>query len=161
MPSIITEVTEYLLDQFQSSGGINATLKHLRAEDKTIPADVKHFSGQNVSPELLERSNSAVYPSMFVYCEKINNTLMEKFRSLSGTVRMVIEIRNSSDRLEAMESTQIYANLICNGLESLRGEWIRGVFYNGEFDATYSPVRSGGRNFLQSAKITFEVEISQ
>src|SRR4051794_12246336 len=59
---------------------------------------------QNVSGEMADRSQAMQYPAIYVYCEKIVNSLTEKFRSFSGTVQMAVEIRHSQDRLEGLQA---------------------------------------------------------
>src|SRR5579863_5698194 len=58
---------------------------------------------QNVAAELAERSGAVRYPVVLVYCEKIVNSMVEKFRTFSGALQMAIEVRQSSDRLEGLE----------------------------------------------------------
>lgn len=153
-------VTDLLAGRLQSSTGINASLAGLRRPGTHSPADIKLFTGRNVGSELMEKSNQALYPALLIYCEKLSNTLIEKFRLFSGIARMVVELRNSEDRLEALDSTLIYTDVICSALDSLRGEWTTGVSYGGGYEVVFSPVRLGGRHFLQSARISFDVNVS-
>jgi hypothetical protein len=34
------------------------------------------------------------------------------------------------------------------------------MFYAGGYDVEFGPVKRGGKNFLQSAKVSFEVDVS-
>ena len=161
MADIGRTVTTFLAEQLQSSTGINTALALLRKPASNTPADIRLFTLRNIAPELMEKSNQALYPNVLIYCEKLNNSLIEKFRIFSGVARLVVELRNSEDRLEALESTLVYADVICTVLDSLRGEWLTGIFYGGGYEVAYSPVRAGGKHFLQSAKISFEVNVSE
>ncbi len=116
---------------------------------------------QNIAFELEEKTAGAQYPSYHVYCEKISNTLREKFRAFSGTARMVAEVRVSQDRLEQIETILgLYVDAAIAVLNVNRGDWGGGMFYSGGYEIVFQPVKRGGKNFLQTAKVTFEVNVS-
>src|SRR5450755_3244866 len=118
--------------------------------------------GRNVSPEIAEKSTGAVYPIFLVYCDKVNNALREKFRTFSGTARMTVEVRASQDRLEMLEQRLgVYVDAVTAVLDANRGDWGLGMFYTGGYDIALAPVRHGGRNFLQIAKVSFDVQVSR
>jgi len=154
-------ITHYLAKQLQSVSGVNAVLGDRRQNSNSGPEDVRLITTQNIAPELMERANQALYPSILVYCEKLSNTLHEKFRTFAGTARLTVELRNSDDRLETLDSTLEYADVICDVLNGLRGEWTDGVFYAGGYEVNYSAVKTGGKHFVQVAKVTFEVSVSK
>ncbi len=125
-----------------------------------IPAD--HIAGQNVTSEIAERAASVKYPVIYVYCDKVVNQLREKFRTFSGKVHVVVEARVSQDQLEGLETAlQLYVDAITEVLDGNRGDWGQGMFYTGGYEVTFQPVRHGGRNLLQVAKVGFEVDISR
>jgi hypothetical protein len=98
---------------------------------------------------------------VYVYCEKLDNTLREKFRTFSGTVGMAVEIRVSHDRLERLaRDVQLYAAAAAEVLDSGRGDWGSGMFYAGGYEVAFGPVKRGGKNFLEAAKISFDVDVS-
>jgi len=35
------------------------------------------------------------------------------------------------------------------------------MFYSGQYQVTYGPVKQGGKNFTQVAKVTFEIGVSK
>jgi len=146
-----------------AQGGIPDTVDALSAQQELIlPAFLaQQIIPQNVAPELAERSASGKYPLVYVYCSKIVNQLREKFRKFSGTAQMMVEARVSLDRLEEMEShVQFYADAIAQVLDNNRGDWGDGVFYGGGYEVTFGGVKHGGRNFIQTAKVSFNLEIS-
>ena len=117
---------------------------------------------QNVAADVTEKTAGAKYPAVHVYCDRLTNSLREKFRQFSGTARMVVEARVSQERLEGMElRTQVLADAITDVLDQSRGDWGQGMFFAGGYEVSYAPVKHGGRNFIQIAKITFEVNVSQ
>jgi hypothetical protein len=46
-------------------------------------------------------------------------------------------------------------------LDANRGSWGEGAFYAGGYEVSFDPIRHGGKNFIQSAKVSFEVDLSQ
>ncbi len=45
-------------------------------------------------------------------------------------------------------------------LDTNRGDWGGGILFGGSYEVTYGPVKHGGKNLLQTAKITFALEAS-
>ena len=116
----------------------------------------------NSSPELIEKTARARYPSVSIYCDKFTNSLHEKFRTVSGTVHITVEVRHSQDRLEQMEAgLHGLADAVCAVLDQSRGDWGAGSFYGGGYEAVFAPVKAGGLGYLQIGKIGFEVEVSR
>jgi hypothetical protein len=116
---------------------------------------------QNTAPELAEKTVGAKYPAIYVYCGRVSNLLREKFRTFSGEAQMAAEVRVSQDRLEGLEAqTQSLAEAVTGALDVQRGDWGDGMFFGGGYEISYGPVKHGGRNFLQIAKVTFTVEVS-
>src|SRR5205085_10633017 len=99
-----------------------------------------------VAADVAERSTTVQYPAVNVYCEKIANTLKEKFRAFSGDVHMAIELRHSQDRLEGLQDTlEIYADALAQVLNAGRGDWGDGMFYGGAYVVSFGPVKKGGK----------------
>jgi hypothetical protein len=152
-----------ILKLLTSSPGVNANLDTLGElqSARLAPVSEKQIAVQNVAFELTERSMEIRYPAVYIYCEKIRNLLTEKFRKFSGKAHMVIEVRLSQDRLEGLETAlQLYADAVTQLLEQSRGDWGQGMYYAGGYEIAFDPVKRGGRNFIQIAKITFEVGAS-
>jgi len=117
---------------------------------------------QNVSLELTEKSGSVQYPAVHVYCEKVVNDQKEKFRSFSGRVQMTIEVRYTQDRLDGLQDAlEIYADAATQALNASRGDWGDGMSYNGAYEVSFGPAKHGGKNFVQVAKVTFEIQASR
>ena len=131
----------------------------IRVSSESLATRVR---AQNVSAEIADRSQATQYPAIHVYCEKIVNNLTEKFRIFSGTVQMAVELRHSQDRLEGLQDAlEEYADAVMQVLNTKRGDWGDGLFFGGEYQAAFGAVKNGGRNFLQTAKITFEIGVSR
>ena len=102
------------------------------------------------------------YPVVYVYSDRVRNVLTEKFRNFSGKVRTVTEVRVSQDRIEGIEDQlRLYVDAVTQVLDANRGNWGQGAFYTGGYEVTFDPVQHGGQNFLQVAKVSFEVDFSE
>jgi hypothetical protein len=144
--------------------GVNARIATILADDGTLPtlAGIRSIVTQNVSPEISDKAGNIVYPALLIYCDKLSNQLKEKFRDFSGTGKFVIEVRQSQDQIASIEQNlQVYVDAVCALLDDSRGDWGNGTFYTGGYDVSYEPVARGGKNFLQRAKVAFQVEISK
>ena len=156
--------TNKLFSLMTSPQGVPATISMIADLNGIQPPvfTADHVTAQNVAPEIVERSTAVRYPSLNVYCNSVNNLQREKFRTFSGEAEMIVESRVSQDRLDGLEAnSQLYVDAVTQVLDENRGDWGNGVSYNGGYEITYGPVKHGGRNFLQIAKITFTVYISE
>jgi hypothetical protein len=125
------------------------------------PIPPTYIVAQNMSTEIWERSSVVKYPLIQVYSDRVRNLLTEKFRTFSGKIRTVAEVRVSQDRIEGLEiQLRLYADAVTQILDANRGSWGQGAFYTGGYEVTFDPVKHGGKNFLQVAKVTFEVDMS-
>jgi len=157
-------VTGKVVQRISGPAGLNAGLASLTLGEQEFAGlvDAAQVRPQNVAADMAERAVGAKYPGVNVYCEKIVNGLREKFRSFSGTVRMVMEVRHSQDRLEGLQDRlELYVDAAMQMLNTSRGDWGDGMFFGGEYEVSFGPVKQGGRNFIQVAKVTFEIGVSK
>jgi hypothetical protein len=156
-------VTAQVVALLGATDGLNACLATLAEAENLTTAAVgpNQIAAQNVSIDLAERATDVQYPTVSVYCERIENLLKEKFRNFSGTAHMAIEVRVSQDTLAGIEEQlQMYADAVTQVLDQNRGDWGEGVYYAGCYEASFVPVKHGGKNFIQVGKVTFEVGVS-
>jgi hypothetical protein len=164
MAGISGTLTASVISRLRAPGdGINPRLAAIEKADRSLSvAGIRSIVAHNIAVDLSEKSGNAHYPALLVYCEKVSNTLREKFRQFSGKASLVIEVRYSQDRVDGIETnTQAYVDAVCALLDDSRGDWGDGGFYGGGYSVVYDPVGRGGKNFLQRAKINFEVEVSK
>jgi hypothetical protein len=157
-------ITGQVIQLLTGTSGVNSYLPATTQNNgqPLIPLNAVQVRAENVSPEISDKSNTMQYPAVNVYCEKIVNSLTEKFRSFSGSVQTTVELRYSQDRLDGLQDAlENYADAIMQVLNTNRGDWGSGMFYCGEYQVTFAAVKHGGRNFLQVAKVTFEIGISR
>jgi hypothetical protein len=123
------------------------------------PVVAAQIVATNVAFETAEKTAGAKYPAVYVYCAGLTNGLKEKFRTFSGKLHMAVEVRVSHDRLEGLDKqVQVYADAVAQVLDAHRGDWGRGMYYTGTYEMEFGPVKHGGRNFIQTAKIQFDVD---
>jgi len=151
------KVVEYLGDEL--SLAVAQIAEESGVELGGIPPEC--VANQNVSFELSEKSQVVKYPVVLVYTDRIRNLLTEKFRTFSGKVRTVAEVRVSQDRIEGMEERlRLYVDAVTRVLDQHRGNWGEGAFFGGQYEVSIDAVKHGGKNFLQVAKVMFEVDLS-
>lgn len=147
------------LQRLTAAAGVNANLTVVGGGGAApVSLNAPQIRAQNAAVDLVERSTVTQYPSIQVHCEKIVNDLEEKFQTFSGSVHMAIEIRHSQDGLEGLEAAvELYTDAVMRTLDMNRGDWGDGMYYAGGYQVVFSPVKHGGRNFVQLAKVTFQI----
>jgi hypothetical protein len=159
--TLVVQKTVVLLS---GDGGLPATAPEIALMSGImLPAITpRQIVAQNVSADIVAKSNSPNYPVFHVYCERLTKSHQERFRVFSGEVSTAVEVRVSQDRLDGLED-QLHGcvDAVTQALDENGGDWGDGVFYSGGYDVTYSQVKHGGRNFIQSAKVTFLVALSR
>ena len=159
--TLIVQKTVALLS---GDGGLSAAAAEIALMSGVALAAItpQQIVAQNVSAEIVGQSSSTKYPVFHVYCERLTNSHHERFRVFSGEVGIAVEARVSQDRLDGLED-QLHGcvDAVTQALDENGGDWGDGVFYSGGYDVTYNQVKHGGRNFLQSAKVTFTVALSR
>ncbi|HBY60812.1 MAG TPA: hypothetical protein DEH78_13400 [Solibacterales bacterium] len=145
------------------AAGVSGEIAALAAETgiSLSPIDAEQVVAQNVTVETAERSSKVKYPVVYVYTDRIENQMREKFRTFSGTVRVVAELRISHEHLAPLErDLQMYLEAITSVLSRTRGDWGNGLYFTGAYEIQVGGVKPGGRNFIQVAKVQCEVDVS-
>jgi hypothetical protein len=116
---------------------------------------------RHVAADVAEKTSGVRYPIVYVYCEKVVNDLREKFRTFSGTAELSVDIRISHEHMDDLQSLlQNYVEAVTDVLDKRRGQWAKGVFYSGGYEIHFGPIKRGGRNFIQAAKVDLIVNVS-
>ena len=163
MTSLVYVATSKLVGLLSAPTGVNTSLASLAQSENVQlpPIAAKYFYTENVSSDIAEKSVEPKYTAIYIYCGKIVNNLKEKFRSFSGVIQMEIDVRVSQDRLDGIDRiSQLYTDAAVQTLNQNRGDWGQGLFYSGGYEISFGPVKHGGRNFIKSAKISFDVDAS-
>ena len=162
---------------FTASKATNELASILRGETRGLPPKVAALTAPEgirlaavtateviegyMAAELVERNLAVKYPLFYLYCERITNRLQEKFRTFSGTAELAIEVRVSHEHIRDLHAQlHAYVQAVTDVLDAHRGTWAPGVFYTGGYEVTFQPVKHGGKNFIESAKVRLEVHVS-
>ncbi len=158
--TLTTNVIALLTDP---ATGVNARITSMEANDPRLKAiGIRSIVSQNASVQITEVAGQAQYPVLLVYCGSVQNTLREKYRAFSGRVHLVVEIRHTQEKLDGIErNTGMFVDAVCALLGEARGDWGDGASYAGGYEVNYEPVAMGGKNFIQRAKVSFAVELSE
>jgi hypothetical protein len=163
MAAIARAATEKVAGILAADTGLPFAVASLReSEAAELPAiESAQVLAQNIAYEVAEKKPGVTYPAVYVYCERLVNQLKEKFRTFSGKAEMAAEVRVSHDRLETLSrDLELYASAVAGVLDAQRGDWGGGMFYTGGYKIEFGPVKRGGRNFIQTATISFELDVS-
>ena len=116
---------------------------------------------RQVAADIAEKTSGVRYPAVHIYCPRMVNELREKFRTFSGTADLTVEMRVSHEHMDDLQAMlQTFVEAITDILDKKRGRWVPGVFYTGGYTIQFGPIKRGGRNFLQAAKVELTVNIS-
>jgi hypothetical protein len=163
MAQIGTVAVQKAAGLLRAPAGLQAGLAAIaEANQVSLPViELAQIIAQNIPADVIEKSAGTKYPAFHIYCEKLQNTLREKFRQFSGTATLSVDVRVTHDRLEGLDQmAQLYVDALTQVLDVNRGDWGNGLFYTGGYTVTYQPVKHGGKNFLQTAKVSFDVQVS-
>lgn len=163
MATIASSAVKALHGMLTGGTGLPYTVGAVAAREQfpLTPIEAGQVSAQLVAAELAEKTAGVSYPAVYVYCAGLNNTLKEKFRTFSGKASMVAEVRVTHDRLDHVSrNLELYTAAVTEILDAHRGDWGGGMFYAGGYKVEYGPVKRGGRNFAQTAKIAFDLDVS-
>ena len=164
MAKTAISATNLLLSRLRADSGMPLAISEISQRENIVlePVAGGHFLARNMTPEVAEKTTTAKYPTVYVYCERITNTLREKFRTFSGTATLNVDLRISHDHIDDLDrKLQLYVEAVTNVLDNNRGTWESGIFYPGGYDVQFGAVKPGGKQFLQTARIRFEVHISR
>jgi hypothetical protein len=116
----------------------------------------------SISPDMADKQVQLTYPRVCLYSERIKNTQVEKFRSLSGTVAVTAEVWASANLVQQTDSwIHYYVEAMTNILRVNIGDWSDGIFFGGAYDVQFQAPKSGGFGYVQSAKVTCSFNVSR
>lgn len=152
--AISIDASNAVIALLSGESGLALSLETLATDRTTTPVAACAIRNANLSVELAERAPTQ-YPCIHVYCERVTNNLKEKFAVLSGTAQVTVEVRVSANSIEDLTAQLcLYTEAVLDVLRTHRGELSAGLHYGGSYDVVYQPIRKGGDNLLQVAKIS-------
>jgi hypothetical protein len=145
---------------FSGSGGINSQLAGM-ALQPALPS-IETILTLSAPLEVYEKTANVRYPVISIYCARLRNTQMEKFRVFSGNALLVVEIRVSGADAAGLETClNSYVEAACEVLYNSRGAWTNIGTYSGAYDVKFQAMRPGGKQFTKAAQIEFEIQVSK
>jgi hypothetical protein len=157
------KAVEELTEALKAEGGLERLCADLAnaAGVELVCIDASRVADSHIAAELAEKGAGVKYPMAYVYCDRVTNSLTEKFRTFSGTADLSIEIRISHDHAEQLQQQlHVYIDAVTKVIDTKRGQWSGGVFYTGGYEVSISPVKRGGKNYLQTARVKLQVHAS-
>ena len=163
MAQVANASTRRVEEMLGGPTGLSQSLAAIASRENVTLSEIapRQVLRQNVAFDLAERTAGVSYPVFYVYCERLVNQLREKFRTFSGKATLAVEIRTTHDRLEELERMlELHVEAITDVLDAHRGDWGGGMFFTGGYEVAFSGTKHGGKNFIQAAKVTFDVDVS-
>ena len=116
----------------------------------------------SASADIGDKNIQLTYPRVCLYIGAVKNTLAEKFRSLSGTVAVTAEVWASGNLVTDTDQwIHFYVEAVTQIFRQNIGDWNDGVFYSGIYEVQFQPPKAGGLGFMQSAKVTCNLNVSR
>jgi hypothetical protein len=116
----------------------------------------------SANSDIGDRNIELMYPRVCLYTGGVKNTQIERFRSLSGTVAVTAEIWASGNLVTNTDQwIHFYVEAATNILRQNIGDWGDGIFFSGVYDVQFQAPKAGGLGFVQSAKITCNLNVSR
>lgn len=162
MVTVATAGEQALKRLLTNQTGVQAQLRTRLAAENRAFADVPEaiVAAGHYALNAADRAIGAKYPLIYIYCERIANTLTQKFQRFSGTIDLIIELRHSNDRLENVQAeSQYYLDAILAVLNNSRGEWAEGYYFGGAYEVRFEPAKPGGLHFVQASKVKVSVAV--
>lgn len=161
MANLCLAAVTHLRGLFLASDGLNYEAGLIAARDGVELAGFSDTSVllQNVASDLAEENVPVSYPGVYLYSERMDNRLVERFRKFSGTVAVVAEMRVSGERFGELEG-QLARYVEAAGvlLGRNQGSWSENLAFDGAYEVRFERIRLGGKNFVQSARVEIELQ---
>ncbi len=161
MANLCLAALEELRGFLLASDGINAALAEIAGRDQVELRILmeENVSIQNVPADLADQNVPVFYPALYLFCERMDNRLQEKFTRFSGAIFLVAEVRVSGERFtELGQQLTRYVEATTTVLGEHIGQWTEHLAYVGMFEVRFDEIRLGGRNFLQTARVEIALQ---
>jgi hypothetical protein len=134
-----------------------------KACNKTVPLiGLGQVVLSSASPDLGDKAVQLTYSRVCLYSAGLRNTRLEKFRSLSGSIAVVADIWASANLVDEVDEwIHFYVEAITNILGQNIGDWGDGIFFSGAYDVQFQIPKVGGIGYVESAKLTCNLNISR
>ncbi len=161
MANLCLAALETLKGFLLAPDGINTDLGAIAVRDEAICPELKdrQISLCHVPAPIADSNEPLDYPTVYLYCSRMDNQLERKFRAFSGPVFVVADVRFSgSGFAELEERTNQYVEAVTSVLGRHLGRWTDSIAFNGAYEVQFHPVEAGGLGFVQRAEIAVELQ---
>ena len=125
-----------------------------------IPASQVYLTSTPIN--MADVQQQLAYPRISVFCSRLVNQHREKFRSLSGTLGITVEIAATADLIDLVENwMHYYVEGVSNILRRGAGDMGDGMFFPGTYQVDVQLAQIGGSGFMQLAQVTCELSVSR
>jgi hypothetical protein len=125
------------------------------------PLNTDQIIASFVGPDIGDLDLQLTYPRVCVYSTQIANNQREKFRAFSGVAAVVADVWSSAS-LE--QQTELALHFYVEGISALLraniGDLGDGCRYSGIYGVHMQAPKTGGAGFVQSARVTCNLEVS-
>jgi hypothetical protein len=126
------------------------------------PLESAHVYLSSAANDVGDTESRLGYPRVCVYSSGFKNSLIEKFRSLSGSITTTVDIWSSANLVEETDRCiHYYVEGVSALLRNSSGDWGDGVFFSGVYDVQFQSPKAGGFGFVQLARLRFDLIASQ
>jgi hypothetical protein len=163
MTPISTLAVQKLISILTTGNALQQTLAAIEATAQVqVPViSTTQIVASSAAPDLADNNLQMSYPRVCVYTNGIQNKQIEKFRSFSGTLTVVVEIWASANLLTQTDQwIHFYIEAVTELLRSNIGDWGNGFFFSGKYDVQFQPPKAGGFGFVESSKLTITLNVS-
>lgn len=116
----------------------------------------------SASPDIGDKDVQLTYPRVCLYSTGFKNTQAEKFRSVSGTLSVVADVWASANLVSDSDCwIHYYVTAVASVFSGNTGDWGNGMFFPGMYDVQFQAPKNGGLGYVQSARITLQLIVSQ
>lgn len=137
------------------------TLVSNNAKAQVPPISSERIVLSSIPMEVADKNVQLGYPRVCIYSSSVKNSRVEKFRSFSGEVAVVVEIWASGDLITDVDTwIHYYVEAVTEILQASAGDWGSGMFYSGNYDVQFQVAKPGGLGFVEAAKLTFSLNVS-
>ena len=164
MTPLTFEIPQRITQILAAASGLPAWIENVQIQTglplPLIP--VSQIIISSAGSELLDKVEQVGYPRVAVHTAKVENTLREKFRRLSGNASAEIVISASANLLQqAEQNLHYYIEAVTDILSGNTGDWGEGMFFSGQFEVQLQPPKPGGVGFVQTATVTCTIALSR
>jgi|UPI000365CE2F hypothetical protein len=164
MTPITLEAAKKIATLFTNNSAIEVEVNSIATGSSyivpVIPVSQVYLSSTPVN--MADMQQQLGYPRLSVFCSRFVNQHREKFRSLSGTLAITVEIAVTADLVDLVENwMHYYVEAVSNILRKSAGDLGDGVFFPGTYQVDVQLAQTGGSGFLQLAQVTCELGVSR